>query len=346
LLLDKSGNLVIVDRGNNRVRVYDSASQIVTTIAGGYIGDGGPGTSSSVNLPQGIAFDRGGNLYVTESAGHRVRKIATNGTISTFAGTGISGYTGDGGPATAATLYGPAAVAVDRNRNVYIADQFGFTLRKVDSNGIITSSPANGSFYALLGLATDAAGNLYGADPYLCVIWKITPSGAVSVFAGDGTNFQCGYNGDNIPATQAWLNGPNDVAFDSAGHLYIADGSNNRIRIIGGNGKINTFAGDGTCAFSGDGGPASAAEICLPYSVAADTNGNLYIGDTGNGRVRKVDSTQTIETIAGTGSFYGYNGNGLPALQTNIDFVYDLAINPSGVIYWSDYDEYRVRKAQ
>lgn len=347
LLFDKSGNLVTVDRGNDRVRVLTSSTQIVTTIAGGYTGDGGQGTASALNLPQGINFDRAGNLYIADTDDHRIRKLTSGGLINTIAGTGISGYTGDGGPATAATLDGPTAVAADLNHNVYIADQFGFVLRVVNSSGIISTSPATGLFFGLYGLATDAAGNLYGADPFACVIWKITSTGTVTALAGDAVGFQCGYNGDNIPATQALLNSPNDVAVDSVGNVYIADNLNNRIRVVSAStGKIRTWAGNGICGFSGDGGPATAAMICTPYGVAVDKNRNVDIADSGNGRIRQVSSTGIIQTIAGTGSFSGYNGNGLPALQTNLDFVYDVAVSPTGVLYWSDEDQFRVRKAQ
>jgi streptogramin lyase len=230
---------------------------------------------------------------------------------------------------------------------VYIADQAGAVLRKVDSNGIISTSPATGFFFALFGMATDVAGNLYGADPFACVVWKITPSGTVTALAGDSVGFQCGYNGDNIPASQALLNSPNDVALDAAGNVYIADELNNRVRVINaGTGKINTLAGNGICGFSGDGGPGKAAMICDPSGVAADANGNVFIADLANARIRSVNSSHIIQTIVGTGSFAGYNGNGLPALQTNLDAVYDVAVNPAGVVYWSDYIQFRVRKAQ
>lgn len=348
LVLDKSGNLVIVDRGNDRVRKLTTSTQIVTSIAGGYTGDGGPGTASALNFPQGINFDRAGNLYIADEDEHRVRKITAGGTISTIAGTGVTGYTGDGGPATAATLDGPAAVAVDNNRNVYIADQFGFVLRKIDgATGLISTSPATGSFFGILGMATDSSGNLFAADSYACVIWKITPTGTITPLAGDSVGFQCGYNGDNIAASQALLNGPNDVAVDSLGNLYIADEFNNRLRVVSAStGKISTLAGNGICGFSGDGGLGNAAMLCDPSGVALDTAGNVIIADLGNGRIRSVNSSQIIQTIVGTGSFAGYNGNGLPALMTNLDAVYDVAVNPAGVLYWSDYVQYRVRKAQ
>jgi trimeric autotransporter adhesin len=300
-----------------------------------------------VDYPQGINFDRAGNLYIADDYQHRIRRVTPGGTITTFAGTGISGYTGDGGPATLATLDFPMAVAADTSRNVYIADQSGSVLRKVDSTGTITTSPATGLFFVLFGMATDSSGNLYGADPFACVVWKITPTGTVTALAGDAVSFQCGYNGDHIPASQALLNSPNDVAVDSLGNVYIADTFSSRVRVVSATtGNINTLAGNGTCGFSGDGGPGNLAMVCDPSGVAIDTNGNVFIADTGNARVRSVNSSHIIQTIVGTGSFAGYNGNGLPALQTNLDVVYDVAVNPAGVVYWSDNEQYRVRKAQ
>jgi len=345
LMLDKSGDVVTVDRGNARVRVLNNSTQLVSTIAGGYTGDGGKGTAASLNYPQGINFDGAGNLYIVDTFDNRIRKLTSSGNISTFAGNGISGYAGDGGQATAANLLEPEAVAADSAGNVYISDQFGFLLRQVKPSGVISTVPAVG-FFALFGLATDSSGNIYGADPYACVLWKITPAGVVTPIAGDSVNFQCGYNGDNIQALQALLNSPNAVALDTAGNIYIADEYNNRIRVVDTNGNITTIAGNGTCGFSGDGGPATLAMLCFPSGVTIDKKGNLYIADLSNGRVRSVNTSQIIQTIAGTGSFVGYNGNGLPALQTNLDAVYEIAVNPAGVVYWSDYVQFRVRKAQ
>ena len=346
-LLDGQGNLVVVDRGNDRVRMLDPGTHTFKTIAGGFIGDGGPGPQSALNLPLGINFDSAGNLYIADEFDNRVRVVHSDGTISTVAGTGISGYTGDGGLASNAKLYGPTAVAADRNGNVYIADQFGGILRKVSPNGLIRTSPATGFFFELNGMATDSAGNLYGADVAACVVWKITPSGTVSAVAGDAVSFQCDYNGDNIPAGQALLNFPTDVDVDAQGNIYIADSSNSRIRkITRSTGIITTIAGNGICGFSGDGGPGTAAMICFPEGVAVDQNGNVYLTDTSNARVRKVDSSGTIQTVAGTGSFAGYNGNGLPALDTNLDTLFDVAVSPAGIVHWSDGIEFRVRKAQ
>jgi sugar lactone lactonase YvrE len=346
LLLDKLGNLVIVDRGNARIRVASFATQIVSTIAGGFIGDGGLGTASAVNLPEGINFDPAGDLYIADWANNRIREVTPSGTISTFAGTGISGSTGDGGPATAATLFDPTAVVADQRGNVYISDQGGVMLRKVNSGGTISTIPLS-TFIYLQGLAIDLSGNLYSADPVDCVVWKITSAGTVSAVAGDAVTFQCGFNSDGIPAKQALLNSPYGVAVDSMGNVYIADSFNSRIRVVTrSTGKINTVAGNGICGFSGDGGVGTAAMVCDPEGVAVDSSGNVYIADTGNARIRSLNSSQIIQTVAGTGSFAGYNGNGLPALKTNLDDLLGVAVSPTGVVYWSDGIQSRIRKAQ
>lgn len=344
LFLDQQANLVVVDAENNRLRKVDSSSGTVITIAGGYTGDGGPASESSLNMPQGFNFDSAGNLLIADSFNERIRKVDTTGKITTIAGSGISGYTGDGGPATAATLSVPMAVAADQAGNVYIADQFGSALRKVDTSGTINTVAVSGFFGLLTGLAADPVGDLFAADAELCVIWKITPTGTMSRVAG-ASDFSCGYNGDGIAATKAMLNEPWAVAFDAQGNLLIADTSNNRIRSVDyGTGLINTLAGDGDCSFSGDGGPATSAALCLPFGVAANTSGTLFIADTENFRIRSV-SAGTIQTLAGTGVI-GYNGNGLPGTQTNLDFPMGMAVNRAGIPYELDEEQGRVRKIQ
>jgi len=332
LATDAAGDLLVVDSNNDRVRKIDS-NQIVTTIAGGYVGDGKPGTQASLYLPQHIAFDPAGNLYIADEAANRVRKVSTNGTITTFAGTGITGYSGDGGPASAATLNQPDAVASDVSGNIFIADLDNGAIRKVDTVGTITTF-ATGIYAS--ALATDTIGNVYASD--FDGIRKITPAGSVSIFAGG-----CfGYSGDG-PATKACLALPEGIAFDNAGNMYIMDTENYRVRKVNTSGIISTFAGNGHYGYSGDGGLATAASLggfCL--DVAVDAKGNVYIADLVNARVRVVDASGTIKTYAGTGNF-GYNGNGLVATQTNVSPV-GLAINARGVVYVTDSDSAEVRK--
>jgi sugar lactone lactonase YvrE len=334
-----SGKLLIADEGNNRVRRI-GGGKIVKTIAGGHTGDGGPSRDSNLNggfFGAHIAFDPSGNAYFADTGYFRVRKISTTGVITTIAGNGKSGSFGDGGPATEASLLEPSGVAADGAGNVYIADAF-FTIRKVDSNGIITTfatTPVN-------GLAVDGAGNLYAAGFFNNIVTKFTPDGTSSIVAGVQNNF--GYNGDGIPATQAWLGFPMAVAVDKSGNLYIADWLNSRIRKVDTTGIISTVAGTGINGFSGDGGPATSAMIWSALDVAVDTKGNFYIADTSNFRVRKVDSAGTINTLAGSGDA-GYNGNALPATATNM-FVETVGVSPDGTVYLWDGASYRLRKVQ
>ena len=341
--VNNAGSIFTVDTGNDRIR-SGGALQLISTTAGGYIGDGKQALQSSLNLysvyGEQVAFDAGGNLYISDYADYRIRKVSSGGVITTFAGTGITGYSGDGGPATSATMNSPGGVAVDPHGNVYISDSYNQVVRRVDSTGTITSFA--GPFGEPLGLSTDTSGNVYMADIGYCVVRRITPSGGSSIVAG--VQGQCGFNSDGIPATQSLLNLPNAVALDSAGNLYIADSRNYRIRKVNGQGIISTVAGNGKygCGTTGDGGPATAAPLCRPLGgMAVDVAGNLYIADALY--VRVVNSAGIIETLAGDPN--GSNADGLPALKTAIG-VYAVAVSPSGVVYFSDLGSYKVRKIQ
>jgi sugar lactone lactonase YvrE len=348
MALDGAGGFFVADSLNNRIRHID-ASQIVSTVAGGAVNDGGPATRASLNFSNSsqfthFAFDPSGNLYIADVGDCRVRRVSPAGTISTIAGTGICGYSGDGGPATSATLSLPQAVAADGNGNVYIADTGNEVIRKVDSTGTITTFVttliSNGAATSARSnaLAVDSGGNLYASDGFWA-IWKITPSAATSIVAG--MLYSGGYNGDGIPATQASLSLPNGVAIDGSGNMYISDWLNSRIRMVNTSGIISTVAGTGIEGFSGDGGPASAAMISLPTDVAADNKGNVYIADWINFRVRVVDPSGTINTLAGSGNV-GYNGNDVVATKANL-FPYGVAVR-DGIVYFSDGYTYLVRK--
>jgi sugar lactone lactonase YvrE len=342
-----AGGLLVADSYNDRLRQIAS-NKIVSTIAGGYVGDGEKATAASLNFSSyvaHIAFDPAGDLYIADINDCRVRKVSQAGMISTFAGTGICSYSGDGGPATSATLSVPQAVAADGSGNVYIADSGNDVIRKVDSSGTITTflttlTASNGFSLSAHAnaLAVDGSGNLYASDS-VYAIWKITPSATTTVIAGE--LYDIGYNGDGIPATEALLLFPIGVAVDGAGNVYISDWLNYRIRKVDTAGIISTVAGTGTAGFSGDGGPATSAMVSLPTDVAVDAKGNFYIADWDNYRVRMVNSSGTIETMAGTGNF-GYNGNNLPANQTNL-LPIGLAV-ASGGVYVSDNGSFRVRE--
>ena len=310
MALDGSGNLYIADSNNNRIRKVDSSGNISTVAGGGPLGDGGAAVAAQLNFPWGVGLDGSGNLYIADSNNHRIRKVDSSGNISTVAGTGTSGFSGDGGAATAAQLHFPYGVALDGSGNLYIADRDNQRIRKVDTAGVISTvagSSTTGAFSGDGGAATDArlnnpwdvaldgSGNLYIADRDNNRIRKVDSSGNITSVAGNGTS---GFSGDGAAATAAQLNSPWDVALDGSGNLYIADTSNHRIRKVDSSGNISTVAGTGTSGFSGDGAAATAARLRTPQAVALDGSGNLYIADRGNRRIRKVDSSGVISTVA------------------------------------------------
>src|ERR1017187_2428987 len=246
-----------------------------------------------------MAFDAVGNLFIAATAHNRIRKVDTNGIITTVAGNGISGYSGDGGAATNANLSSPASAAVDSFGNLFIADQHNNRIREVDTNGIITTVAGNG-IGGLYGdgdattdahlnnpdsVAVDCFGNLYIADSSNNRIRKVDTNGIITTVAG---NYTQGYSGDGGQATYASLNGSSGVALDPSGNLFIADVGNNRVRKVDTNGNINTVAGKGAIGFSGDGGAANNASLRAPAGVALDAVGNLFIADANNNRVREV----------------------------------------------------------
>jgi uncharacterized protein (TIGR03437 family) len=352
----------------------------ITTFAGGVPsgacaqetdseGDGCPATSASIG-PAGIAVDSAGNLYIADSGFNLIRKVSTNGIISTIAGnvnTGEGGYSGDGGPAAGATVSGPLGLALDAAGNLYIADTGNDRIRKI-ANGIITTVAGGGlgcaqqtdtvgdgcpATSALLfspaGVAVDAAGNLYVADTYNQRIRKAVQNGTITTVAGDGTyTLLPGSLGDGGPATSATLFFPGGVAVDSSENIYIADTFNNRIRKVA-NGIINTVAGNGSGSYSGDGDSATSAGLSGPSGIAVDSGGNLFIADTGDQRVREV-TNGTITTIAGSGDI-GSTGDGGPATSATLNTPVATAFGKSGEIFVSDAgtnassstDDFRVR---
>ena len=357
--VDSAGNVYIADVNDQRIRKVDSTGTI-TTIAGTgeccFSGDGGPAVEAELRNPYGVAVDSAGNVYITDVSNQRIRKVDSTGTITTIAGTGELGFSGDGGPAVEAELYDPAGVAVDSAGNLYIADSGNQRIRKIDSTGTITTiagtgeccfvstddgGPAAAARLAFpYGVAVDSAGNLYIADSWNRRIRKVDSTGTITTIAGTG---ELGFSGDGGPAGAARLAFPYGVAVDSAGNVYIADVSNQRIRKIDSTGTIITIAGTGEFGFSGDGGQAVEAELRNPYGVAVDSAGNLYIADTGNRRIRKIDSTGTIITIAGTGEL-GFSGDGGPAAAARLAFPYGVAVDSAGNLYIADTGNRRIRK--
>ena len=351
--VDGQRNVYIAD--GRRVRKV-SASGTITTFAGGgsSLGDGGPATSARLRNATGVAVDGQRNIYIADGQDYRVRKVSRSGTITTFAGTGKAGFTGDGGPATSAQLdaYG---VAVDGQGNVYIAGSESHRVRKVGPGGTIRtfagtgkagSSGGGGPAVAAqlnfpYGVAADAHGNVYIADYGNRRVRKVGPGGTITTFAGTDNE---GFSGDGGKATSARLT-PNGVAVDGQGNVYIADYTTrtSRVRKVSRSGTITTFAGTGKPGFSGDGGPATSAQLRTPDGVAVDGKGNVYIADSEDQRVRKVSPGGTITTIAGTGE-WGFSGDGGPATSARLYNPYGVAVDRKGNVYIADNGNNRVRR--
>ena len=324
--VDDAGNIYYVDFWDHRVLRIDPSGGIPTIVAGtgpgegaggagGYGGDGGPAVEAQLYGPRGVAVDSSGNLYIADSANHRIRRVDPAGTITTVAGTGSKGFSGDGGPAVQAQLDDPSGVAVDPAGNLYIADNENNRIRKVDASGTITTiagknfgvEVGNRAYWAVDAqlngpyfVATDAAGNVYfseiTADPTGSIpgggnfrIRKVDVSGIMTTVAGNGKR---GFSGDGGPGAEAMLHGPGGVATDAAGNVYFADRFNHRIRRVDASGIISTIAGSGGYGtheeggFSGDGGPAVEARLNIPIGVAVDSAGNVYVADSENHRIR------------------------------------------------------------
>jgi sugar lactone lactonase YvrE len=335
LAIDRAGNLYFGDTVLNRVRKVDAKSGVITTVAGssridrirglfpvgntgGFSGDGGPATAALLDRPQNLTLDAVGNLYISESGNNRVRRVdAKTGVITTVAGSGTIGFglgsfSGDGGPATSATMNAPLDIVVDRAGNLYIADNRNRRIRKVSPNGIITTFAGGGTDPVTNGalatavalrpiqMAIDGAGNLYTNDLLSNRILKIEPSGRVTIVVGTG---KVGFSGDGGPATGATYNASFPyMTVDSAGNLFFSDEFNNRIRKVSPDGIITTVVGNGPLGagrggFGGDGGPATAAQINWPRGVGIDAEGNLLL--VANARVRKVPGIAAPGLIAG-----------------------------------------------
>jgi len=386
---DASGNVYFTSM--NSVFKVDGSGTI-TRIAGqwlgGYAGDGGPAVQSLLNfgvadigeiLQAGLAIDAQGNLYVADSGNFRIRKIATDGTITTIAGTGKFGHSGDGGPAASAEIGFVSGMAVDPAGNLYFAaSKHRISIRKIAPDGTISTVAASSALApqgSLAGLAFDSHGNLYVADYTGARVFEVSPDGSVQNIAGTGTP---GFSGDG-PALSAQLMGPFGIAVTNAGVVYIGDTGNQRVRVVA-SGNINTIystvrspdwlalgpsgnviltdtssarigtlydyglfvliAGGGTCCAGGDGGPAFSAQLDFGLSwggaLSVDAQGNFYIADTSNLRIRKITPDGIIHTVAGNAVSNEDTGDGGPAIYAQINYPYSVATDNAGNFYLSD----------
>jgi len=338
---------------------------VAGTGTGGYSGDGGLSISANIFLPFGVAVDAAGNFYIADTGNNRIRKVSiSNYVIKTVAGSGANGFCGDGGPATSACLNQPTSVAVDSNGNLYIADNANSRIRRVDAKShTITTYAGNGTpgfcgdggpatqacLHSPSGVATDSKGNVYVAEEVSCRVRKILASNhTITTVAGDGT---IGFSGDGGPAIFAELSGPLGVAVDSSNNIYIADSDNHRIRKVTAGGTISTLAGNGLAQYCGDGGAAKGACLRWPYAVAVDGSGNVFIADSGNDRVRKVDATsKKINTIAGGGT--ASLGDGGPAVKAFVNAPRGVAVfstkagTTAAHLYIADTSDERIREVQ
>jgi sugar lactone lactonase YvrE len=296
------GGFVASSLSNDEVRRV-SPDGTITTLAGGLLngfsGDGGPATSARLNLPMGVAVQPDGGVLIADSNNHRIRRVSPEGTISTVAGNGTEGFSGDGGPATEAQLDLPVAVAATRDGGFLIADYLNNRIRRV------------------------------------------SPAGTITTVAGIGAE---GFSGDGGPATSARLGFPNSVSATADGGFLIADFVNNRVRRVSPDGTITTIAGTGGWGFSGDGGPATQAQLNSVAEAVETADGGLLIVDTGNNRVRRVSPDGTITTVAGIGGFPGsFSGDGGLATLAGLNAPGGVALTASGGFLIADSNNNRVR---
>ena len=358
--VDSHGDVFISDSGNNLIREVMAGSGAIVTVAGngmpGYTGDGGQATNAELHNPVGIAVDSAGDIFFVQYDDNVVREVhAATGVITTVAGNGTSGYSGDGGQATAAQLDEPSGVAVDSSGNLFIADTGNYRIREVKAaTGVITTVAGNGTsggagdgslaIHAELegpeDLALDSSGDIYIADGFL-VREVSAANGIITTIAGGGSNDAYDYSGSPTGAGFE----PFSIALDSAGNIFIADSYTSVIREINAAGTyMETIAGGEYRGFNGDGLPAHYSELDLPFGVAVDASGDVFIADTYNDRIREVNgSTDVISTFAGTGATNG-GGDGGPANEAQLDGPTDVAFTPSGDMLIADSHDNVIRE--
>lgn len=318
----------------------------------GFSGDGGLSSSAKISSSYGIAADHSGNIYFCD--GQRIRKVNSAGIISTIAGTGVSGFSGDGGQASLAQLNNPNGITIDLLGNIYFSDLTNNRIRKINTNGIINTIAGIGSpgfsgdggpatsakIASVFGLVTDSVGNLYFGDVQNYRIRKINTTGIITTIAGTGV---VGHTGDLGQATSAKIAEVECLAIDASGNIYFTEFSPyNSIRKINTSGIIKTIAGKIPGGFSGDGGIADSCQMYGPVGIAVDANGNIYFADSDNYRIRKINTSGIVTTIAGIGTA-NYSGDGGFATACEFNLPTYIAIDASNNIYVTDYWNNRIR---
>ena len=336
---------------------FPSLGQIITTVAGngggGFTGDGVQATTTQLKNPADVAVDAVGNVYIADFSNCRIRKVNTSGVISTIAGNGACGFSGDGGVAAAAQLNGVTGVAVDATGNIYIADAYNHRVRKISSSGTITTIAGNGTpgysgdgaqatlcnLYYAWSVRVDGSGNVFIADYGNNRIRKISNSGIITTVAGNGT---AGFSGDGFAATSAQLNSPQGLALDAAGNIFVSDKLNHRIRKINSSGIISTYGGSGNQGYYGNGIPAVNANLNTPLGISTDGMGNVYIADYLNNIIRMINTSGIITDAVASG-VPGYFGDGGTALSAQIFQPWGVFSDPTGNIWVADTYNHRVR---
>ncbi len=352
IAIDANGFLYIADQYNQRVRKLDQSFNI-STIAGTthFGGDNGPATAALLDLPETEVMDSNGSIYVADTFNNRVRRITPAGVVTTVAGTGTCGYSGDNGPAVAATLCHPFGLAVDASNNLFIADSENSVVREVGINGFIHTVAGTGDYADVgnnvqaitaqfefpYGLAFDPAGNLYISDYAANRVRKMTPSGTITYFAGSS---KAAFAGDGGLATAAAIDAPRALATDAAGNVYIADAGNGRVRKVTPGGIISTVAG--TTLLNPAGNSATSTFIGTPGGMAVDASGNLFISEPDLGYIVEVTPAGAIGKVAGNGNFT-FSGDGL-ALNTALNGPTGLMLDPNGNLYIADTGNSRIRE--
>jgi DNA-binding beta-propeller fold protein YncE len=335
---------------------------IIATAVGsgerGYAGDGGPALAARLNGPFDLGFDRMGNLFFSDTFNHRIRRVDGNGVITTIAGTGAAGYSGDGGPAIAAAFNEPYGIAVDRSGTVYVADRHNHRVRRIDGvSGRVTTLAGNGSAgfagdggpAALAGLAEPNGLGLDPAETRLFIADVADhrvrvvdlAAGTIATFAGTG---EAAHSGDGGPARSAAIFGARAVRVAADGRVYNLERQGSTLRAVDPEtGTITTIAGTGARGYAGDGGPAKDAVFDAPKELALDPQGDILVVDTENHAVRRIDrATQLVETIAGGRK--GPEGDGGPATAAGLGRPHGAVVGLDGAIYIGDTENHRIRK--